>query len=251
MSRYYYDLHVHSCLSPCGDDDMTPANIAGMAAINGLQIVELTDHNSTANCPAFYAQAKKQGIIPVAGMELTTAEDVHMVCLFPTLDAAMAFGAVVDARRVRIRNKVEIFGHQLVLDENDQILREEEDLLINATTISIEEAVTLVQPHGGICYPAHIDRSSNGMVAVLGAFPKTPAFTAYELNDPTSVPIYTSMFPHIKPMARVIDSDAHNLWTLSEADTAEHTNALDLDDTPYSGDRVRESLFRYLRGEKG
>lgn len=251
MSRYYYDLHVHSCLSPCGDDDMTPANIAGMAAINGLQIVALTDHNSTANCPAFYAQAKKQGIISVAGMELTTAEDVHMVCLFPTLDAAMAFGAVVDARRVRIRNKVEIFGHQLVLDENDQILREEEDLLINATTISIEEAVTLVQPHGGICYPAHIDRSSNGMVAVLGAFPKTPAFTAYELNDPTSVPIYTSMFPHIKPMARVIDSDAHNLWTLSEADTAEHTNALDLDDTPYSGDRVRESLFRYLRGEKG
>ncbi len=251
MSRYYYDLHVHSCLSPCGDDDMTPANIAGMAAINGLQIVALTDHNSTANCPAFYAQAKKQGIIPVAGMELTTAEDVHMVCLFPTLDAAMAFGAVVDARRVRIRNKVAIFGNQLVLDENDQVVREEEDLLINATTISIEEAVTLVQPHGGICYPAHIDRSSNGMVAVLGAFPKTPAFTAYELNDPTSVPIYTSMFPHIKPMARVIDSDAHNLWTLSEADTVAHTNALELDDTPYSGDRVRDSLFRYLRGEKG
>lgn len=174
-----------------------------------------------------------------------------MVCLFPTLDAAMAFGAVVDARRVRIRNKVAIFGNQLVLDENDQVVREEEDLLINATTISIEEAVTLVQPHGGICYPAHIDRSSNGMVAVLGAFPKTPAFTAYELNDPTSVPIYTSMFPHIKPMARVIDSDAHNLWTLSEADTVAHTNALELDDTPYSGDRVRDSLFRYLRGEKG
>lgn len=251
MGRYFYDLHVHSCLSPCGDDDMTPANIAGMAAINGLQIVALTDHNSTANCPAFFAQAKKQGIIPVAGMELTTAEDVHMVCLFPTLDAAMAFGAAVDARRVRIRNKVAIFGNQLVLDENDQVIREEEDLLINATTIPIDEAFTMVQPYGGICYPAHIDRSSNGMVAVLGAFPQKPAFTAYELNDPTSVPIYTSMFPHIKGLARVIDSDAHNLWTLSEADTTGYTNAIELADEPYSGDRVRESLFRYLAGEKG
>ena len=221
MNRYFYDLHVHSCLSPCGDDDMTPANIAGMAVINGLQIVALTDHNTTANCPAFYAQAKKQGLIPVAGMELTTAEDVHVVCLFPTLEAAMAFGEVVETRRIRIRNKTEIFGNQWVMDEIDQ-----------------------VKPYDGICYPAHIDRSSNGMVAVLGAFPKKPAFTAYELNDPTSVPIYTSMFPHIKEMARVIDSDAHNLWTLSEG-----VNTLELDDEPYSSDRVRQSLFRYLRGE--
>ena len=101
----------------------------------------------------------------------------------------------------------------------------------------------MVKPYDGICYPAHIDRSSNGMVAVLGAFPKKPAFTAYELNDPTSVPIYTSMFPHIRDMARVIDSDAHNLWSLSEA-----VNALELEDEPYSSDRVRQSLFRYLRG---
>ena len=244
MNRYTYDLHVHSCLSPCGDDDMTPANIAGMAVINGLQIVALTDHNSTANCPAFFAQAKKLGLIPVAGMELTTAEDVHLVCLFPTLEAAMAFGEMVDTRRVRIKNKPEIFGNQRVMDENDEMVREEEDLLINATSISIEEAFELVKPYDGICYPAHIDRSSNGMVAVLGSFPKKPEFTAYELNDPTSVPIYTSMFPHIKEMARVIDSDAHNLWTLSEA-----VNALELEDEPYSSDRVRQSLFRYLRGE--
>lgn len=249
MGRYYYDLHVHSCLSPCGDDDMTPGNIAGMATLNGLQIVAMTDHNTTANCPAFYVQAKKQGLVPIAGMELTTAEDVHMVCLFPTLDSAMAFGEMVETRRVRIRNKAEIFGNQWVLDENDQVIREEADLLINATTISIEEAVTLVQPYGGICYPAHIDRSSNGMVAVLGAFPKTPAFTAYELNDPTSVPIYQSMFPHIRPLARVINSDAHNLWSLSEATAG--VNEIELDDEPYSSDKVRESLFRFLRGEKG
>jgi len=70
MTRYYYDLHIHSCLSPCGDDDMTPNNIAGMAALKGLNIVALTDHNSTKNCPAFFEACKKQGIIPIAGMEL-------------------------------------------------------------------------------------------------------------------------------------------------------------------------------------
>ena len=91
MREYACDLHVHSCLSPCGDEDMTPGNIAGMAVLNGLDIVALTDHNSSKNCPAFFAQAKAQGIIPVAGMELTTAEDIHMICLFRTLEDALSF----------------------------------------------------------------------------------------------------------------------------------------------------------------
>lgn len=93
MNKYYYDLHIHSCLSPCADNDMTPCNIAGMAAIKGLNIVALTDHNSTKNCRAFFTAAKRHGIIAVAGMELTTAEDVHIVCLFPTLEAAENFDA--------------------------------------------------------------------------------------------------------------------------------------------------------------
>ena len=79
MSLYHCDLHIHSCLSPCGDNDMTPGNIVGMSLLNGLQIVALTDHNSVKNCPAFFKIAKANGIIPVAGMELTTSEDVHAV----------------------------------------------------------------------------------------------------------------------------------------------------------------------------
>ena len=86
MSRYYYDLHIHSCLSPCGDDDMTPANIAGMASLKGLTLLALTDHNSCRNCPAFFEACNAFGIVPVAGMELTTAEDIHLIVLFPTLE---------------------------------------------------------------------------------------------------------------------------------------------------------------------
>jgi len=239
MSMFYYDLHVHSCLSPCGDDDMTPGNIAGMAVVNGLQIVALTDHNSVKNCPAFYAQARKNGIIPIAGMELTTSEDVHMICLFPTLEKAMAFGEVVEGRRIRVKNKPAIFGHQHIRDENDEIIGEEEFLLINATDISIEEAAELCRAEDGVCYPAHIDRPSNGIVAVLGTFPEDVQFTAYELNDGTSLAEYTERFPKLGELAHVVSSDAHYLWDLSEAE-----HALELPD-----DDIRMGLMRYLQGK--
>ena len=84
MRDFKYDFHVHSCLSPCAENDMTPANIAGLASLLGLEIVALTDHNTSANCPAFFAAAKRHGIVPVGGMELTTAEDIHVICLFDT-----------------------------------------------------------------------------------------------------------------------------------------------------------------------
>ena len=85
MKRYYYDLHIHSCLSPCADDENTPNNVAGIASLSGLNIIALTDHNSTANCPAFFAACERFGITPIAGMELTTSEDIHVVCLFEEL----------------------------------------------------------------------------------------------------------------------------------------------------------------------
>ena len=114
MTPYYYDLHIHSCLSPCADDDMTPNNIAGMAALKGLQILALTDHNSCKNCPAFFAACKRQGIIPVAGMELSTAEDVHLVCLFENIEDAMRFDVEIEKHLMSVDNRPEIFGNQLV-----------------------------------------------------------------------------------------------------------------------------------------
>ena len=124
MNKYYYDLHIHSCLSPCGDNDSTPNNIAGMASLCGLNIVALTDHNTCKNCPAFFAAAKKYGIIPIAGMELTTAEDIHVVCLFEELSDAMRFDEFVESRRLLIKNRKDIFGNQLILDGDDEVVGE-------------------------------------------------------------------------------------------------------------------------------
>ena len=139
MNRYYYDFHIHSCLSPCADNDMTPANIAGMATLAGLNIVALTDHNTTKNCPAFFKAAKQNGIIAVAGMELTTAEDIHIVCLFEKLSEALSFGEEIEKHRIRIKNRPDIFGDQLIVDED---IKKSEHIgvhpCINTSTLKIK-----------------------------------------------------------------------------------------------------------------
>ena len=243
MNRYYYDFHIHSCLSPCADNDMTPNNIAGMAALAGLNIVALTDHNSCRNCPAFFAAAKRQGIIPVAGMELTTAEDIHVVCLFEHLEDAMRFNDAVDAVRIRIRNRTDIFGDQIIVNENDEPIGTEPDLLSNATSLSLDAVPPLVLEYHGICFPAHVDREANGLISTLGGFPPTPRFTLAEFHGAEHIEPYRSAHPQLCGMRTLIGSDAHYLWDIRDK---EHFFLLE--DEPYSTDYVRHQLFRALKG---
>ena len=241
MSLYYYDLHIHSCLSPCADDDMTPGNIAGMGSINGLQIMALTDHNTCGNCPPFMDACRKFGIVPVPGMELTTAEEVHLICLFPSLDEAMPFGDTVRKRIMPIKNKPEIFGNQYFTDGNDEVCGSEDILLMSATDIDISEAIKLVGEHGGVCYPAHIDRPSNGIIAMLGDVPDFYKFKCVEFNDGNNEKEYREKYPSIKDCFSVNNSDAHQLWKINEAD-----NSLEIEDEPYSSALVRKNLLLKL-----
>lgn len=215
MRDYYYDLHIHSCLSPCGDDDSTPDSIAGMGEINGLDIMALTDHNSCKNCPAFFEAALRHGILPIAGMELTTSEDIHTVCLFPDLESALRFDAELQQKRILIPNRTDIFGNQLICDSEDNIIGEDEFLLSNATTLSIEEVPALVENFGGICYPAHIDRPSNSVSAVLGVFPEFPHFNCAEVHDREKLEEFAE-FSKLPEEKLVICSDAHFLWDIKE-----------------------------------
>lgn len=240
MKKYYYDLHVHSCLSPCGDDDNTPNNIVGMAKLCGLDIVALTDHNSCKNCPAFFEAAARYGIIPIAGMELTTSEDIHVVCLFERLEDALAFDEYVENKRVKFKNKPEIFGHQNILDGEDNPIGEIEDLLINATSISIDEITETVNSFAGVCYPAHIDRDSNGIIAVLGTLPEDVPFNYFELHDKSLTDKYAEKYA-IPSNRFIISSDAHYLTDLRDAENYFCIES-DLDD---SG--VRRRLFEMLR----
>ena len=243
MTPYYYDLHIHSCLSPCSDDDMTPNNIAGMAALKGLQIVALTDHNSCKNCPAFFEACKRQGIIAVAGMELTTAEDIHIVCLFKDLEDAMRFDAVISEHIMDIKNNPEIFGNQLVLDGDDEIVDTESKLLISATDLWIDDAIELARSYGAHVHPAHIDRESNGIIAILGDIPADYEFKCVEFNVAESMKDIKQKYSVAAKAHHIVSSDAHHLWDISEAD-----NFVLLEDEPYSSSLVRQRLFEYLDG---
>ncbi len=213
--KFYYDLHIHSCLSPCGDNDMTPADIAGMGALNNLSVMALTDHNTCENCPAFFEACNFYGITPIAGMELTTAEDIHVICLFPYLSAALEFSDEIYGRILPIKNKPEIFGEQIVMTADGAKVKEIEKLLISATDISVEEAPVLVKSYGGVCYPAHIDRESNGIIAVLGDIPVECGFTCAEFHDVSKLEDYKSKYPVLTDFRFISSSDAHNLLNIN------------------------------------
>jgi len=241
MSTYTYDLHVHSCLSPCGDNDNTPNNLAGMATLNHIDIMALTDHNTCKNCPAFFEAAKRYGIIPVPGMELTTAEEIHVVCLFDSLENALAFDEEVQQRRVLIPNRKDIFGEQLLLDGNDEVVGEEPYFLPNATEISLEEVPALVEKYHGACYPAHIDRESNGLIAILGTVPENPKFNTYEMHFAKNEDAYRKEFG-LTDKQIVISSDAHYLTDLREENAT-----IEIPDEPYSSSLVRKNLIELLK----
>ncbi|MBR4123099.1 MAG: PHP domain-containing protein [Clostridia bacterium] len=241
MKKYYYDLHIHSCLSPCGNDDSTPDSIAGMGELNGLDIMALTDHNTCKNCPAFFEAAKRHNILAVAGMELTTSEDIHMVCLFPDLKSAMAFGEEIEKRIFKVPNRIDIFGNQLICDSEDNVIGNEDYLLSNATNVSLEEAPNLVEKFGGICYPAHIDRESNGVIAILGVFPKEEGFCCAEVHNSDKLNDFAEK-SGLAVNKLVVSSDAHNLWDIKEQQEFFYMNEI-----PEGCDNAGEYVISFLK----
>ncbi len=241
MKRYYYDFHIHSCLSPCADDDNTPNNIAGMAKLCGLDMIALTDHNSCKNCPAFFEACERYGIIPVAGCELTTAEDIHVVCLFEALEKALEFDGALQSHRTLIANRTDIFGFQYILDGEDNKIGEEDYYLSVATDLSLDDAFLFVKDFDGICYPAHIDRQSNGIISVLGTFPDTPDFHIAEINRREKIDEYVSQYK-LEDKLIIVSSDAHYLTDLKDKE-----NFLELEAQSESPEEIRAALFRKLR----
>lgn len=218
---------------------MTTANIAGMAYLKELGIVALTDHNTAKNAPAFFEVCSHYGIVPVAGVEVTTAEEIHLLCLFPTLDSAMKFDAELSGYRLKIKNNPDIFGDQLILNAEDEIIGRDEYLLPVATTLTLEEAATLADSYGAAFMPAHIDRPSNGILAILGSMPEKPGFRYVELRDRAKREACGAESLHV-----LVNSDAHHLEDINEP---ENTVKLDVSDDA-DDDEVRAALIQLLRG---
>lgn len=216
MTGLYYDLHIHSCLSPCGDEDMTPANIVGMAAVKGLDVIALTDHNSCKNCPAALYHGQNYGITVIPGMELCTVEEVHVVCLFASLADALSFDAYVYEHMLPVKNKEEIFGRQQIMDEQDEVVGTVDNLLISATDISFDDVFSLVSSYHGVAYPAHVDKSSSSILSNLGFVPPDSTFTCAEFHDLKNLHRIQKEHPYFLQCNIISSSDAHYLNDIRE-----------------------------------
>ena len=212
-----YDFHLHSCLSPCGDSGMTPASIAGMAKIAGYDVVALSDHNSAKNCPAFLVACREYDIIGIAGVELNTREEVHVLCLFPDLGSALGFDEYVYERLPNIENKSDFFGEQLIMDEYDNIIGSEEKLLISAADIGVYEVSALLNEFGGVAIPAHMDRDSFSLLSNLGFYDRSLGFDVVEMTCNADILRIAEANPELKGMRFMVNSDAHKLSNISDA----------------------------------
>ena len=179
--EYFADLHIHSCLSPCGDDDMTPANICGMAKLKGLDVIAIADHNTARNLPAAKEACDAYEMLLLPAMEITTREEVHLLGYFPDVETALEFGEMLRGRLPAKKNKPNFFGHQYVMNSDDEVVDEEDALLIGATDLPLAEAARQVEAFGGVAVPAHINRGSNGLLVNLGLMPEEPFYQTVEV----------------------------------------------------------------------
>lgn len=230
MTPLYYDLHIHSCLSPCGDDDMTPANIVGMAFVKGLNVIAVTDHNSCRNCPAALKHGQDYGIIVIPGMELCTSEEVHVLCYFSTLEGALDFDSYVYEHLLPIKNREEIFGKQQIMNENDKETGRAEKLLISATDISFDHVYDLVSKYHGIMCPAHLDKSSTSLLSNLGFVPPDSRFTCAEVHDLGKLHTLRKSNPYLNSCRILSSSDAHYLADIHEPEHQIFPKSRALDD---------------------
>ena len=236
--KLYYDLHIHSCLSPCGDNDMTPYNLVNMAKLFGYDIIALTDHNSCLNCESAVKIGEKIGITVVPGMELCTSEEIHCVCLFPTVEKAMEFSAYVRTLMPPVKNKEHIFGEQLIMDCEDKILGKEELLLTTAADISIDYLPDTVESYGGVCFPAHINRSSYSIISSLGDFSEYLRVSAFELTPDAGEKEYLEKYKGTQGKIILRSSDAHYLTNMREPEF-----------TVNLPENSAEALIAYLKGD--
>jgi len=217
MHRLSYDLHIHSCLSPCSDEDMTPANIVNMAKLIGLDVIAVTDHNSCKNCPAVYSYAQKNNIIVIPGMELCTMEEVHVLCFFSELEKAMAFDTYVYGRLIKVLNNDKIFGKQEIYNEDDIKIGEEPYLLVNATDITFDNLDKLMKEYDGVYVPAHVDKASTSLISNLGFVPPEANFKCAEIKDANKAEALKERHPYFNRCNIIFNSDAHTLREINEA----------------------------------
>lgn len=214
---YRCDLHIHTALSPCASADMTPANIVNMAELKGLDIIAITDHQSCGNCAAAMHQAQKGlNVTVVPGLEVNTADEIHLLCLFADLGGAQTMGRTIAENLIQRQNKPQIFGWQTYYNLDNEEIGQEEKLLIMPCRLSTQEIMAATLAAGGACIPAHIDRSSFSLLATFGAIPPDMSLDWLEISATADPDALRKKHPEIGHYKLIRGSDAHRLGDIAE-----------------------------------
>lgn len=217
MQEYKADLHIHTVLSPCADLDMTPVHIIQKAKAFGLQILGITDHNSTRNAKVIRDLGKKEGVFVLTGVEITTKEEVHCLAFFETDEQLDAFQEYLEENITQVLNKNHIFGHQPVVDEHENIL----EMVPNYLTAALKKSISSIQKQvyelGGIFIPAHVNRPLNGLFSHLGLIPEGLQFDAMGMTGKVSEATVREKYKLPDSISLVYNSDAHYLEQIGTA----------------------------------
>lgn len=219
LKEYKADLHIHTCLSPCSDLHMTPSAIAKTANEKGLHIIAITDHNSAENVPAAKKTGKNNDITVLAGMEVTSKEEVHVLGLFEHYEEIQKLQEIIYEKLQQGENDVTEFGEQVVVNEYDEVLSFNPRLLIGATALSLKEIVDTIHSFGGLSIASHVDREAFGVVSQLGFIPEDVQFDALEMSPRIDRKKAEELFGSFNSIPIVSSSDAHSLEEIAKRKT--------------------------------
>ena len=220
MLRFFTaDLHIHTVLSACAEPEMLPEFILKRAGELRLDLLAVTDHNSAENAEAMLNAAEVKGIRLLPGMEVQTQEEVHLLCLFDALEQILAWQEIVYARLPRLKNRVDVFGAQVVLNAHGDPIRYNDRLLVTSTSLSVDEVTRTVHGMGGLCIPAHVDRPAYSIIANLGFIPPDLGFQGVEISHLTGPRDARQRFPQLEGYTLVANSDAHRLGDMGRRTT--------------------------------
>ncbi len=209
MKTIRADLHIHTLLSPCGDLEMSPANIIRIAKERKLDMIAITDHNCTKHCRLTQQIGLNVGVSVICGVEVTTKEEVHCLAFFENDSNLSDFQEFIERKILRLPHNPKIFGHQVVIDEHENIIEEIDYMLGSALQSGIDEVQNEVQKLNGIFIPAHIDRPRNSIISQLGFFPPDLRCDAIELSFAVNQFEYLKAHPELNSFSVIRNSDAH------------------------------------------
>lgn len=209
LKIYTADLHIHSCLSPCGDLDMSPRKIVAVAVEEKLDIIAITDHNASENIPAAIKAARGKPLTVLAGMEVASAEEAHLIALFDNFDSMGRFQQVVYENLMSFGIDQRTIDDQVIVNERDEVEGFNDHLLFGATALSFQQLVDEVHRLNGLAIASHVDRESYSIIAQLGFIPDDLPLDALEISPKMSKDEARLLFPDVNRFPLIKSSDAH------------------------------------------